>query len=83
MLIKHNGESNIGKTIYHISAGAEGNDYRGFFALMRGVLEGISYAKSMGLIPVVEWGCGTFYYDTDMEVLSKNAFDYYFAPVWY
>ncbi len=50
---------------------------------MRGVLEGISYAKSMGLIPVVEWGCGTFYYDTDMEVLSKNAFDYYFAPVWY
>ena len=63
------------KIIYEI----QNNDSNlGFFGLWKQTLHRIGYAESLGLLPVVNWGTKTPYYDKEK---GDNCFEYYFEPV--
>lgn len=83
LLIEHSGELCPRDTIYWIQF-YRTNEKRkgpGFFAMMRRLLEMLNFADTMNLIPVVEWGEKSAYYDHDMDAVTHNVFEYYFQPV--
>ena len=87
VLIEHRGEKYPDKIIYHIGFCMPDNkkgavrDTSGFCALLRKTLLSMSFPDALGMIPVVEWGSKSVYYDTGMDPVTSNVFEYYFEPV--
>ena len=85
--VMHNGTMLPDKMVYHISfyrlslKNCKVRDSTGFCALLHLSLEMILFADTFGLMPAVEWGINSFYYDSGMDCLTQNVFEYYFEPV--
>lgn len=53
----------------------------GFMAIIRAILRGLIVADNLGFVPVVEIGSSCVCYDSGMDSITKNVFEYYFKPV--
>ena len=87
LLIEPRGEKYPDKIIYDVRYGIpkkEKNMERenvGFCALLRLTLLRWIFPDSLGMTPAVEWGRASCYYDSGMDAVTKNVFEYYFEPV--
>lgn len=87
VLLEHKGEKYPNKIIYHIGFCMPDNkktavrDTSGFCALLRKTLLSMSFPDALGMTPVVEWGSKSVYYDSGMDSVTLNVFEYYFEPV--
>ena len=87
ILIEHKGEKYPDKIIYHIGFCIPDNkktaarDASGLYGLLRKTLLGMSFPDALGMVPVVEWGSKSVYYDSGMDPVTLNVFEYYFEPV--
>lgn len=83
LLISHKNAKCGDKLIYHIKYPDDrsGNTKKAFCATLRVTLDRLLFAEHYGLIPVVEWGEQLTFYDSEMDKVTKNVFDYYFEPV--
>lgn len=73
--LKHYGEKNSEKPIYHILPGASGS---GFFADFNRLLAYLYYADYFGLQPVIEFDPGFMYAEKEPVNGTTNPFEYYF-----
>lgn len=87
VLIEHRGMKFSDKIVYHIKI-YETVDKRkfkrngmGFAAALYLSLIDINFSERFGLTPVVEWGNTATYYDSGMDEITQNVFEYYFEPV--
>lgn len=77
-------EANV---VYHITQGKAKDDNHttrsevGFCAILRNTLVYLYFADYFKFTPVVEWGQELTYYDSEMDSVTKNVFEYYFKPV--
>lgn len=76
--IEHKGNENNGKIIYYIRVD---DKLRGFFALMRVVVNNLWFADRNGLTPVVELSNDILYAEKKICNGTKNPFEYYFEPI--
>lgn len=53
----------------------------GFCAILHRTLVQLFFADYFDFTPVVEWGRESAYYDDEMDLVTKNVFEYYFNPV--
>lgn len=87
ILIEHKGEKYPDKIIYHIGFFVPhnkkdvGKNAGGIAALLRYTLYGMIFPVDLGMIPVVEWGSKSVYYEPGMDTVTLNVFEYYFEPV--
>lgn len=87
LLIEHRGEKYADKIIYDVRYSVPQKDNvskrenGGFCALLRMTLLRWSFPDAMGMIPAVEWGSMSRYYDSGMDSVTKNVYEYYFEPV--
>lgn len=81
LLIEHYGEKNPDKTIYYINEGVDSTCSVGLCGLLRLGMDKISYSDSYGFVPCIHWGKGCGYYDSGMDSVSENVFDYYFELI--
>ena len=83
--ISHNGEKYPTELIYYIpywwENGALSITGIGFCAALRRLLELLFFSDHFRFTPVVYWGNVATYYDSSMDTVTKNAFEYYFEPV--
>ena len=49
--------------------------------MLRYTLYSLIFPSSLRMIPVVEWGTKSVYYDPGMDPVTRNVFEYYFEPV--
>lgn len=87
VLAKHNGMKFPDKVIYSIKYFVPKNNTDiakgsgGFCATFRLILGQLLFSDMFDMIPVVEWGSNSIYYDSSMDHVTKNVFEYYFEPV--
>ena len=87
IIIEHRGEKYPDKTIYDIQFLVPdekkpfSRNHAGFCALLRWTLLSWSFPDALGMIPAVEWGKASVYYDSAMDSVTTNVFEYYFEPV--
>ncbi len=81
-LLIHNAEY-ISKNspVYLIEYGVKDVCDSGFFALLRHTIKYLPFADSLGLVPIINWGSKTFYYEKALSNKETNVFLYYFMPV--
>lgn len=79
LIMKRYGDLRPDQNIYYIHFD---NDYmmNGFCSLFRFVLYHLAFAEDINMIPVINWGKGTLYYDETIDY-TDNAFQYFFNPV--
>lgn len=77
------GNYNLNNEIYYIieCGFGEKKDWRGFFALIGQNLRSIYFAQTYHLKPCIVWGKNSLYYDTRMDKITENAFEYFFEPL--
>lgn len=87
LIVTNNGDMFPEDNIYHIkiyksidAKNEEGQDM-GICAALRATCKLLNFADSLKLFPVVEWGNSSRYYDSDMDSITTNVFEYYFEPV--
>lgn len=87
ILIEHRGEKHPDKVIYDVRfAVPDGKriskiETGGFCAFLRTTLLSWTFPDAMGMTPAVELGRGSCYYDSGMDSVTKNVYEYYFEPV--
>lgn len=87
ILIEHRGEKYPDKTIYDVQflvpdkKKPYSRNHAGFCALLRWTLLSWSFPDFLGMTPAVEWGKASVYYDSAMDSVTTNVFEYYFEPV--
>ena len=74
--VRHLGELNKDKIIYHIKAG---DNTLGFFAMYRFMLESLYFADVCGMVPVVEYSSESPYAEKSMINGTLNPYEYYFC----
>ncbi len=79
LTVKKFGELEPDRWVYYIDFD-EAYKFNGFCSLYRLVLLHLAYADDLQMVPVVNWGKNTLYYD-DQIIETGNAFEYYFDPV--
>ena len=79
--LEHPGTLLPNKTIYDISVGETEKKEVGFCAEMHHLLYKLMFADEYNLSPRVVWGCGSPYYEAELEKKSNNAFEYYFEAI--
>lgn len=84
LLAVHNGGKYPDTMVYYVhlytsNSGARG--ISGIGAMLRRSLELLSFSDLLGMVPVIEWGTDSTYYDTGMDSITRNVFEYYFEPV--
>lgn len=86
-LIEHLGEMYPENIVYDISIGVpedkdkEQRSQVGFFAQFRWILQALNVAEYLNAVPTVNLGINSAYYDSEMDNITKNIFEYYFMPV--
>lgn len=53
----------------------------GLFAQLRYILQALNTGEQINAIPVINYGINSAYYDSEMDNITKNVFEYYFKPV--
>lgn len=83
LCFEERGELWKGHIVYLISMeDLEGMEsHMGFFALLNCVLNRLSYADRLGFIPVVHYPITVLYYDSNLDYITSNVFEYFFEPV--
>ncbi len=86
ILVTRNGIRFPSIIVYHIvdckvNNGKNIKGRMGFCAVLRWTLEKLYFSDYFGFTPIVEWGNVIPYYDTGMDIVTKNVFEYYFEPV--
>ena len=56
-------------------------DGAGFCVWLRWTLLCLNLPDHLNMMPVVEWGSNSTYYDPGMDQITLNVFEYYFEPV--
>ena len=51
------------------------------FAQLRYILQALNTGEQINAIPVINYGINSAYYDSEMDNITKNVFEYYFKPV--
>ena len=72
------GEKNTDKNIYYIMLNSP---HKGFFSMFLLVLDALVIADQYHLVPAVEYGQKSLYYEGDEINGSTNPFEYYYEPV--
>ncbi len=90
ILAMHNGMKYPDRVVYHIKiyntiekeaiAEFRGRSF-GFAAALYWTLKEMIFADFLQMTPVVEWGNSAAYYDSGMDQITMNTFEYYFEPV--
>lgn len=86
-VFEHLGEKYPNNIIYDISIDVPKNPSEsrrtlaGFFAQLRWILLALNVADQLNAVPVVNWGINSAYYDSEMDNMTRNVFEYYFEPV--
>ena len=75
-----NGNEYPDNVIYDIRFGDQGHKDCGFCGLLNNTLISWSFPDRFGMIPITEWGSRTCYFDSEMNSVTKNVFEYYFTP---
>lgn len=87
ILAIHGGIKYSDKVVYHIKIYETDNEkniernHMGFAAALYLSLIDLNFSDYFGMVPVVEWGNTATYYDSSMDNVTKNVFEYYFNPV--
>lgn len=76
----HNGNKYSDNVIYDICFGERGHSSVGFCGLLNNTLVSWSFPDHFGMIPITEWGSKIRYFDSGMNSVTKNVFEYYFVP---
>lgn len=86
-VIEHLGDMYPDNIIYNILVDVPQNSnniqrsHVGFFAQIRLILQALDAADHLNALPSVYFGENASYYDSEMDNITKNVFEYYFEPV--